>query len=232
MPTHLKNSRKAVVLFSGGLDSSTVLAYAKNQGFDCYPISFNYGQRHKAELNAAQKVAKSLGIPTHKIVQFPPSMFGSSALTNENIEVPEFNPEQADEIPVTYVPARNTIFLSIALGYAESLGAHDIFLGVSDVDYSGYPDCRPEFIQAFETLANLATKDGVNGIKFHIHAPLLHLSKGETIQLGLENGVDYSLTVSCYSANDQGQACGKCDSCTYRRKGFLDAGIKDPTVYQ
>ena len=225
--------KKAVILFSGGLDSSTVLAYAKNKNFDCYPISFNYGQRHSIELSAAKRVAEFLNIKTHKIITLAADMFGSSALTDESVDVPEYSENTDSEIPVTYVPARNTIFLSIALGYAESIGAHDIFLGVSDIDYSGYPDCRPEFIHAFEVLANLATKDGVEGKKTTIHTPLIHLSKAETVILGIENGVDYALTISCYSADHQsGAACGKCDSCTYRKRGFEKAGIKDPTIYQ
>jgi 7-cyano-7-deazaguanine synthase len=225
--------KKAVILFSGGLDSSTVLAFAKNQDFDCYPISFSYGQRHSIELTAAKKVAEYLNVKTHKIINLPDNMFGASALTDNSINVPKHSEEFTSEIPVTYVPARNTIFLSIALGYAESIGSHDIFLGVSHVDYSGYPDCRPEYIQAFEALANLATKDGVNGKKITIHAPLLHLNKAETVKLGLKNNVDYSLTISCYNADiTTGAACGECDSCTYRKKGFEQASIKDPTIYQ
>lgn len=225
--------KKAVILFSGGLDSSTVLAYAKNKNFDCYPISFSYGQRHSIELSAAKRVAEFLNVKTHKIITLPGDMFGSSALTDESVNVPEYSENTSSEIPVTYVPARNTIFLSIALGYAESIAAHDIFLGVSDIDYSGYPDCRPEFIHAFEVLANLATKDGVEGKKTTIHTPLLHLSKAETVKLGIENGVDYALTISCYSADHlSGAACGKCDSCMYRKRGFEQAGIKDPTIYQ
>jgi 7-cyano-7-deazaguanine synthase len=224
--------KKAVVLFSGGLDSSTVLAFAKSQGFDCYPISFHYGQRHSAELMAAKRVAESFGIQHHKIIALPKGAMSASALTDDTIDVPDYQEETTKEIPVTYVPARNTIFLAFALGYAESIGAHDLFLGVSHVDYSGYPDCRPEFIKAFETLANLATKDGVEGKKYTIHAPLLELSKAETIKLGLKNGVDYSLTVSCYQADpNTGAACGKCDSCTYRKKGFAEAGMEDPTLY-
>jgi 7-cyano-7-deazaguanine synthase len=224
--------KKAVILFSGGLDSTTVLAYAKNNNFDCYPISFNYGQRHNAELNAAKKIAAYFHVNEHKIITMPNDMFGNSALTRETIDVPEFSEEGMNTIPVTYVPARNTIFLSIALGYAESIGARDIFLGVSHIDYSNYPDCRPEYIEAFEKLANLATKDGVEGRKISIHTPLLHLSKAETIALGIQNGVDYAMTVSCYKADPQtGAACKKCDSCTYRMKGFLEAGLKDPTLY-
>lgn len=222
--------KKAVILFSGGLDSTTVLAYAKNNNFECYPISFNYGQRHSAELNASQKIANYFEVKEHKIINLPNDMFGNSALTRDDIDVPEF--AGSSEIPITYVPARNTIFLSIALGYAESIGAQDIFLGVSFVDYSGYPDCRPEYIAAFETLANLATKEAVEGKKMSIQTPLLHLSKAQTIELGIKNGVDYSMTVSCYSADPHtGAACGKCDSCSYRRKGFADARIDDPTLY-
>lgn len=223
--------KKAVILFSGGLDSTTVLAYAKNHNFECYPISFSYGQRHSAELEAAKKIVSFYGVSEHKVIHLPNDMFGKSALTTDTIEVPDF--EEGDtEIPITYVPARNTIFLSIALGYAESIGSHDIFLGVSHVDYSGYPDCRPEYIAAFEKLANLATKDGVEGKKLSIHTPLLHLSKGQTIELGMKHGVDYSMTVSCYSAHPlSGAACGICDSCSYRRKGFEDSRIPDPTLY-
>ncbi len=227
----MDHPRKAVVLFSGGLDSTTVLAYAKSMGFECYPLSFNYGQRHRVELMAAKKIARSMGISEHKVIEFPPHLFGPSALTRTDIDVPTFEDSKSSEIPVTYVPARNTIFLSFALGYAESLGAHDIFLGVSDIDYSGYPDCRPEFIEAFERLANLATKDGVSGLSFKIHAPLIHLTKAETIRLGLQHGVDYGMTISCYSADQDGKACGECDSCTYRKKGFVEAGVKDPTLY-
>lgn len=223
-------SKKAVILFSGGLDSTTVLAYAKSLDFDCYAISFDYGQRHSAELNASQKIASFLKTKAHQLITLPNNMFGPSALTQETISVPEYS--GAKEIPITYVPARNTIFLSIALGYAESIGAHDIFLGISAIDYSGYPDCRPEYIAAFEKLANLATKDGVNGKKTTIHTPLLHLSKAQTIVLGIKLGVDYSMTVSCYQADFETQkACGKCDSCTFRKNGFLEAGVADPTIY-
>lgn len=224
--------KKAVLLFSGGLDSTTVLAYAKNNDFECYPISFHYGQRHSAELNASKKIADYFNVKEHKIITLPNDMFGSSALTRDDVDVPDFSENASDTIPVTYVPARNTIFLSIALGYAESIGAHDIFLGVSFVDYSGYPDCRPEYISAFETLANLATKDGVEGKKISIQTPLLYLSKAQTIELGIKNGVDYAMTVSCYSADPvTGAACGKCDSCSLRKKGFIEAGIEDPTIY-
>lgn len=223
---------KAVILLSGGLDSTTVLAIAKNQNFECYPISFSYGQRHSFELTAAKKITTYFGIKTHKIINLPGDMFGASALTDNSIDVPKFSKENT-EIPITYVPARNTIFLSIALGYAESIDAYNIFLGVSDIDYSGYPDCRPEFINAFEILANLATKNGVNGKKLTVHTPLIHLSKADTVKLGIKNGVDYSLTVSCYQADHiSGAACGECDSCTYRKKGFEQANIKDPTIYK
>lgn len=225
--------KKAVILFSGGLDSTTVLTLAKNQNFDCYPISFSYGQRHSIELEAAKKIVNHLQIAQHKIIALPANMFGSSALTDAAINVPDYSEQQAQNIPITYVPARNTIFLSIALGYAESIGARDIFLGVSHIDYSNYPDCRPEYINAFEKLANLATKDGVEGRTITIHAPLLYLSKAETIRLGIENGVNYAMAVSCYSANSiTYAACGTCDSCTYRKKGFLEAKIVDPTIYQ
>lgn len=224
--------KKSVILLSGGLDSTTVLAVAKNSGFDCYPISFDYDQRHVIELIAAKKVAHFFNVSDHKIITLPKNFFGASALTDDSIQVPTYSRERATEIPVTYVPARNTIFLSIALGYAESIGAHDIFLGASNVDYSGYPDCRPEYIAAFEKLANLATKEAAEGNKMTIHAPLMYLSKAETIKLGIKNGVDYSMTVSCYQAGGTtGAACGVCDSCTYRKKGFAEAGISDPTFY-
>lgn len=222
--------KKAVVLLSGGLDSTTCLALAQSQGFSCYALSFSYGQRHSAELYAAEQVAQKMQSIEHKIIRLDSSLFSGSALTDESIQVPQF--QEGTEIPVTYVPARNTIFLAMALGFAESIGARDVFIGASSVDYSHYPDCRPEFIAAFQTLANLATKAGVNGEQFSIHAPLQHLSKIQTIQLGHRLGVDYSLTVSCYQANDQGQACGYCDSCTLRKKGFVGAEVDDPTAYQ
>lgn len=223
--------KKAVILFSGGLDSTTVLASIQNQGFDCYPISFNYGQRHSIELEVCKRIAAHYQVKEHKIICLPNDMFGNSALTRDDIEVPDY--AQSEGIPITYVPARNTIFLSIALGYAESIGASDIFLGVSFIDYSQYPDCRPEYIEAFQNLANLATKDGVENKKITIHAPLLYLSKAQTIELGIKNGVDYAMTVSCYKADPiSGNACGKCDSCTYRKKGFTESGIADPTIYQ
>lgn len=221
-------NKKAVVLLSGGLDSTTALAMAKASGAECYAISFNYGQRSSAELLAAERIAKSMGVVDHQVVNIDMGKIGGSALTDESIDVPEDEPEG---IPVTYVPARNTVFLSFALGWAEVLGAQEIYIGVSAVDYSGYPDCRPEFIESFEKMANLATKVGVEGEHIKIQTPLMHLSKAETVKAGVELGVDYSLTVSCYQADDAGRACGKCDSCRLRIKGFVDAGITDPTRY-
>ncbi len=220
---------KAVVLLSGGLDSTTALAIARDRGFECYALSMNYGQRHLAELDAAEQVAKAYGVVEHKVLHLGLDLIGGSALTDKNIAVPE---QIEAGIPVTYVPARNTLFLSFALGWAEVLGAHDIFIGVNAVDYSGYPDCRPEFIRAFETLANLATKAGVEGEHFKIHTPLIDLTKAEIIQLGMEKGVDYSSTVSCYKADEKGRACGVCDSCRFRKQGFIEAGITDPTRYK
>lgn len=220
--------KNAVVLFSGGLDSTTCLAYAKSQGFNCYALSFNYGQRHSAELNAAKRIASHYGVH-HIIVDIPISQFGGSALTDKNISIPDYN--NSKDIPVTYVPARNTIFLSFALGWAEVLKAHDIFIGVSAVDYSGYPDCRPEYIAAFQKLANLATKTGVEEGNIFLQTPLIHLSKAETIRLGESLGVNYRMTVSCYNATDDGLACGKCDSCMLRKKGFSEAGVEDKTLY-
>lgn len=222
--------KKAVILLSGGLDSTTCLALAKAQGYECYALSFSYGQRHSAELLAAERIARHFAVVSHKIVNLDTELFAGSALTTDTVAVPLY--EQSEEIPVTYVPARNTIFLAMALGFAESIGARDLFIGASSIDYSHYPDCRPEFIAAFQTLANLATKAGAEGSLFTVHAPLQHLSKLQTIELGLELGVDYSMTVSCYQANDQGEACGTCDSCTFRKKGFLAAQIADPTVYK
>jgi 7-cyano-7-deazaguanine synthase len=221
-------SKKAIVLLSGGLDSITVLAIAKQQGFECYALSFDYGQKHNAELIAASQIAKQYQVTDHKIIKLGIGAIVGSALTDAGIDVPN-TPQQG--IPVTYVPARNTIFLSFALGWAEVIGAVDLFIGVNAVDYSGYPDCRPEFINAFQTLANLATKAGVEGQSFTIHTPLLQLSKAEIIKTGLELGVDYQQTVSCYSANDQGQACGVCDACRLRAFGFSEAGVVDPTRY-
>jgi len=220
--------KKAVILVSGGLDSATTLAIARAAGFACYALSFDYGQRHRAELDGAQRVTESLGVIEHKTVSIELDGIGGSALTDNNIPVPE---PGGEGIPVTYVPARNTLFLSFALGWAEVLGASDIFIGVNAVDYSGYPDCRPEFIHAFEQLAVLATKAGVEGAKFSVETPLIHLTKAEIIQKGTELGVDYSLTVSCYSADTEGRACGHCDSCQIRKEGFDLAGISDPTSY-
>lgn len=222
---------KAVVLVSGGLDSATALAMAIEQGFACYTLGFDYGQRHHSELNAARKISAQLGAREHKVVKLDLRAIGGSALTDSAIAVPEH--EQAlNGIPVTYVPARNTVFLSIGLGWAEVLGASDIFIGVNAVDYSGYPDCRPEYIAAYETMANLATKAGVEGHKLHIRTPLMSMSKAQIISTGNRLGVDYALTVSCYQASGSGEACGKCDSCFLRREGFEQAGITDPTRYR
>ncbi len=223
-----KNTPKAVVLLSGGLDSSTVLALAKGAGYQCYALSFDYGQRSQAELNAAKQVAKQLGVIEHKIVRLCLEDIGGSALTDTSIDVPEVEEEG---IPVTYVPARNTVFLSLALGWAEVIEANAIFIGVNAVDYSGYPDCRPEFISAFQTLANLATKAGVSGDKISIETPLIDLTKAQIIQQGEQHSLDYSLTVSCYQATDDGLACGVCDSCRLRAQGFADAGTNDVTRY-
>jgi len=220
-------TKKAVVLLSGGLDSTTALAMAKATGAECYALSFNYGQRCRAELLAAERIAAAMGAK-HQIINIDMGTMGGSALTDDSIDVPEDEPEG---IPVTYVPARNTVFLSFALGWAEVLEAQEIYIGVSAVDYSGYPDCRPEFIEAFEQMANLATKAAVEGEPIKIQTPLMHLSKAETVLAGVALGVDYGLTVSCYQADDAGLACGKCDSCRLRRKGFDVAGLSDPTNY-
>ena len=220
---------KAVVLLSGGLDSVTTLALAREQGFDCYALSLDYGQRHTAELAAARRLAAAANVRAHKVIHIGLDAVGGSALTDASIAVPEL---PAEGIPVTYVPARNTVFLALALGWAEVLGAWDLFIGVNAVDYSGYPDCRPEFIAAFEQLACLATKGGVEGGAYHVHAPLINLSKAEIIREGLRLGVDYALTVSCYSADDTGRACGVCDACRLRAAGFRDAGVPDPTRYR
>ena len=219
----------AVVLLSGGLDSATVLAMARSQGFECHALSVEYGQRHSAELDAARRVARAGGARDHRVMRVDLAGIGGSALTDASIAVPE---TPSSGIPVTYVPARNTMMLSLALGWAEVLGARAIFIGVNAVDYSGYPDCRPEFVAAFETLANLATKAGVEGQTCRIHAPLINLSKAEIIREGTRLGVDYALTVSCYQADGAGRACGRCDSCRLRRAGFEAAGIADPTSYQ
>jgi 7-cyano-7-deazaguanine synthase len=221
--------KRAVVLLSGGLDSVTALAMAREQGFECYTLSFNYGQRHHAELNAAKILSRQNGAIDHKVIDIDLSAIGGSALTDSNIAVPE---QYEAGIPVTYVPARNTVFLSIALGWAEVLSAHAIFVGVNAVDYSGYPDCRPEFVSAFEQLANLATKAGVEGQTLTVKAPLMTMTKADIIQQGLRLGIDYSQTVSCYQADLDGKACGKCDSCRFRQQGFEQAGVIDPTRYQ
>lgn len=225
----MTSKRRAVVLTSGGLDSTTLLALAINEGYECYSIAFDYGQRHRAELLAAKRCSEQLGAVEHKVVSLDLRSIGGSALTDDAIDVPE---EETQGIPVTYVPARNTIFLSIALGWAEVLEANDIFIGVNAVDYSGYPDCRPPFIEAFTKMANLATKAGVGGEKTRIQTPLMMLSKGDIIKKGILLGVDYSLTVSCYQADDEGRACGLCDSCRLRKEGFMASAVKDPTLYQ
>lgn len=223
------SEKKAVVLVSGGLDSTTALAIARSEGFNCYTISFDYGQRMRAELVAAERAAKALGSVEHKVIRLDLRTIGGSALTDDNIDVPE---QETQGVPVTYVPARNTVFLSIALGWAEVLGADDIFIGVNAVDYSGYPDCRPEYIAAYEKMANLATRAGTEGHHLKIRTPLIDLSKAEIVQKGLSLGVDYSLTVSCYQADEDGRACGLCDSCRLRRIGFEQAGVEDPTRYR
>lgn len=221
--------KKAVVLLSGGLDSATVLAIAKSEGYACYCLSFDYHQRHVAELQAAGNVARALGAAEHRVFQLDLSTFGGSALTDANIAVPQ---APTEGIPVTYVPARNTIMLSLALAWAEVLGANDIFIGVNALDYSGYPDCRREYIDAFERMANLATKAAVEGGRLGLHTPLIDLSKAQIIRRGHELGVDYSITVSCYQADEQGRACGVCDSCRFRREGFRQAQLPDPTQYR
>jgi 7-cyano-7-deazaguanine synthase len=224
----LVTNKKAVVLLSGGLDSATCLAIAKSQGFDCYCLSLDYHQRHIAELQAAQILASSLGAKMHKTANLDLSLFGGSALTDDAIAVPE---QETAGIPVTYVPARNTIMLSLALAWAEVLQAQDIFIGVNALDYSGYPDCRAEYVAAFQQMANLATKFAVEGQKITVHAPLIDMTKAQIIALGTKLDVPYAATVSCYQANENGAACGKCDSCRLRREGFNKAGIADPTIY-
>ncbi|MCC5479040.1 MULTISPECIES: 7-cyano-7-deazaguanine synthase QueC [Streptomyces] len=227
--------RPAIVLLSGGLDSTTVLAIAKDQGFTPYALSFRYGQRHSIELEAAQRVAQAQGVARHVIADIDLRVFGGSALTAD-IEVPKHESLQdtpQSGVPITYVPARNTIFLSFALAFAETVGASDIFTGVTAVDYSGYPDCRPEYMEAFATMANLATRAGIEGTsKITLHSPLMTLSKADIVREGLRLGVDYSLTSSCYDPDEQGQACGKCETCLLRLKGFAEAGVKDPVQYQ
>lgn len=222
------SGRAAVVLLSGGLDSATTLAIARAEGYRCHCVSFGYGQRHAAELEAARRVAAALGADEHRVMGIDWGGIGGSALTDSTIAVPE---SPTEGIPVTYVPARNTVFLALALGWAEVLGARDLFIGVNAVDYSGYPDCRPEFIEAFEQLANLATKAGVEGERFQVHAPLILETKAGIIRRGLALGVDYAMTVSCYQADPEGRACGRCDSCRLRRAGFEAAGVADPTRY-
>ena len=222
--------KKAIILLSGGLDSSTCLAVAKSQGFDCHALTCGYGQKNSTELEAARRVADYFQVSSHRIFELPIGQFGGSALTDETIAVPDY--QLNDQIPVTYVPARNTIFLSLALGLAEIIAASDIFIGVNAVDYSGYPDCRPDFIAAFQNMANLATKTGVEGNTITIQTPIIHLDKAGIIQLGQQLGMDYGLTISCYRADSaQGRACGRCDSCVLRKQGFAAAGVKDPTVY-
>lgn len=225
----MSHTPKAVVLVSGGLDSATALALAQAEGFECYTLAFDYGQRHRAELLAAERVSAALGAREHKMVTLDLRSIGGSALTDSAIAVPE---QRSEGIPVTYVPARNTVFLSIALGWAEVLGARDIFIGVNAVDYSGYPDCRPEYIEAFQQLATLATRAGVEGSPFRIQVPLIRLSKADIIRAGVRLGVNYGLTVSCYQADDDGRACGRCDACYLRREGFAVAAIADPTRYR
>jgi 7-cyano-7-deazaguanine synthase len=223
------SSKKAVVLLSGGLDSATVFAIARSQGFKCYCLSLDYHQRHIAELKAAERVAHALGAAAHRTAKLDLSMFGGSALTDSTIDVPE---APTTGIPVTYVPARNTIMLSLALAWAEVLEAQDIFIGVNALDYSGYPDCRTEYVQAFQRMANLATKSAVEGKTITVHAPLINMTKAEIIKQGSKLSVDYAMTVSCYQADRAGRACGLCDSCRFRREGFAAAGLKDSTRYQ
>jgi len=220
---------KAVILLSGGLDSTTILAIAKSQGYECYALSFDYGQKQKSELNTAIEIAKSYQVLEHRTMKVSLSDIGGSALTDKDINIPDY--KKSSDIPVTYVPARNTIFLSLALAWSEVIGSNDIFIGVNSVDYSGYPDCRPEYIEAFEKMANLATKEAVMGNKITIHTPLIYLNKAEIIGEGLKLGVDYSNTITCYRANDLGEACGKCDACELRKIGFKNAGFVDPTKY-
>ena len=228
------HKKKAVVLLSGGLDSSTILAIAQAQGFETYAITFRYGQKHEVELEAARRIAKQFNVAEHVIAEIDLRMFGGSALTCDQLEVPKGREidDMSEGIPITYVPARNTIFLSFALAWAEVLEAHDIFIGVNAVDYSGYPDCRPEYIEAYSHMANLATKSGVEGSqKLTIHTPLIDLSKAQIIEQGLALGVDYSKTVTCYAPSEQGEACGECDACVLRLKGFMENGISDPAPY-
>jgi 7-cyano-7-deazaguanine synthase len=226
----MTNTRPAVILLSGGLDSTTCLAIAHAQGYDCYTLSVAYGQRHAAELTASKRIADAMGVREHRIASVSLGQFGGSALTDATIDVPTNGASSG--IPATYVPARNTVMLSMALAWAEVLNAADIFIGVNAVDYSGYPDCRPEYISAFETMANLATRTSVEGTRFHIHTPLMQLTKASIIKHGLELGVDYSKTVSCYQADESGKACGACEACRLRKQGFKEAGVPDPTRYR
>jgi 7-cyano-7-deazaguanine synthase len=230
----MNEQRRAVILLSGGIDSTTTLAIAIAEGYEAYTLSFNYGQRHQIETETARRVADSLGAKEHRLANIDLRVFGGSALTDDDVDVPKQRPELeiAQGIPITYVPARNTIFLAYALAWAEVIPARDIFLGVNAIDYSGYPDCRPEFIEAFENLANLGTKAGVEGRRFQIHTPLIKFSKAEIIRKAVEFGVDLSLTHSCYDPLPQGLACGECDSCLLRLKGFREAGLKDPIRYK
>ena len=221
---------KAIVLLSGGLDSTTTLAIAKSEGFDCYALSFDYGQKQSSELISAKNIAKQFGVVEHRIMSISLADIGGSALTDSNIDIPKYN--ESSEIPITYVPARNTVFLSFALAWAEVIGSQSIFIGVNALDYSGYPDCRPEYIKAYEVMANLATKQSIEGTKLNIHTPLIHLTKAKIITKGLSLGIDYSKTTSCYQANSDGEACGECDACVLRRNGFDEADVEDPTMYQ
>jgi 7-cyano-7-deazaguanine synthase len=230
-----KADKKAVILLSGGLDSATTLAIARNEGFECYALTFRYGQRHKREIEAAKKIARSKAAAVHRIIDIDLAQFGGSALTNSKIEVPKDRSDldQHDQIPLTYVPARNTIFLSYALAWAEVLGAFDIFIGVNITDYSGYPDCRGEFIAAFEKTANLATAAAIqNKGRYRIHTPIINMTKAEIIRTGTKLGIDFALTHSCYDPDQQGRNCGRCDSCRLRLKGFMEAGLDDPVEYQ
>ena len=224
----MTEQKRAVILLSGGLDSATLVAMVRAQGYSCYTLCFDYGQRHRAELHAAEGVARDLGVVEHKVIGLNLNGIGGSALTDSSIDVPE---APSEGIPLTYVPARNTVFLSLALGWAEVLKARDIFIGVNALDYNGYPDCRPEYVEAFERMANLATKAGVEGQGFRIQAPLQNMSKADIVNAGVGLGVDYALTVSCYQADDSGRACGKCDACRLRAEGFKNAAIADPTRY-
>lgn len=224
--------KKAIVLLSGGLDSATTLAIALHEGFECYAMTFRYGQRHEVEIHSACRVATAMKVKEHRIVDIDLASFGGSALTDSSLEIPRDRSDVTQEIPITYVPARNTIFLSYTLAWAETLGVFDVFIGVNAMDYSGYPDCRPQFIEAFEKMANLATAAAIeNKGKYHIHTPIIRMTKGQIIQAGTKLGLDYSLTHSCYDPDNEGRACGRCDSCRIRLKGFAEAGLTDPVEY-